>query len=212
MCAQKRFGDARVLGCACALRAGGRAAVPVGCARPAQLQPPTNPHREQSVRGRAADTRHRTAASWTRVGPTCVATQSRGTAPAPPGTTSMMCSVPSIVLSRTSPTPAVAFTLRTSRWLCSRVSLTSLLIALHSSPCNAACSGVSTLYLAISRARAGKRHPSALQGPEGSRSVGTFQHGQSSFIHCVFFRERAEKKQKCIVSSRKSIPNACHSD
>jgi hypothetical protein len=191
MRAQARFGHSRVFGFACALRAGGRAAVPVGCARPAQLKPPTNPHREQSVRGRAADTRHRTAASGTRVGPTCVATRSGGTAPAPPGTTSIMCSVPSIVLSRTSPTPAVAFTSRTSRWLCSRVCLTSLFTALHCSPCNAACSGVSTMYLAISRARAGKRHPSAPQGPErGPVLVGSF--------HRVLLRRQKVPRQSSV--------------
>ena len=65
--------------------------------------------------------------------------------------------------------------------------------------------GVPRLYLAISRARAGKRHPSALQGPEGSRSVGTFQHGQSPFIHCVLqLAGRKKAKMHRFVSEKHS--------
>ena len=53
----------------------------------------------------------------------------------------------------------------TSRWLCSRVRLTSFATALHCSSCDVACPGVSTMYWAISRVRAGKPLPSAPQCP-----------------------------------------------
>ena len=56
-------------------------------------------------------------------------------------------------------------TSKTSRWLCSRVRCTSFDTVLHCAPCDVAWSGVSTMYWAIVRARAGKRDPATQRGP-----------------------------------------------
>jgi len=98
MRAQTRFCDKRVGGCACALRAGGRAGS-TRWMRPSCAAASTHNHTSQ-----CAGFRHAAAGGSKRVSRD--RQEGRRRVPAPPGTTSIMCSVPSIARSKTSPTPA----------------------------------------------------------------------------------------------------------